>query len=158
MALITSPWLHASQSASGPCSAVTFASQRRTAATARADIAAIASPFGKTAALGCCCTTGHSGSLASFFSGWPSQSPYPHSIRPSSAIGLASGRASSRVCRQRISGLVTTAASGQHAQPLADPLGLAAAGVVELDRLPAGQPAGGVGGGPAVPQQQNGGH
>ena len=75
MALITSPWLHANQTASGPCSAVMRASQVRTAVTARAAIAAIASPSGKTTALGCCWTTGQSGSLASFFSGCPSQVP-----------------------------------------------------------------------------------
>ncbi len=69
MALITSPWLQASQSASGPCSAVTCASQSRTAATARCAMLAIASPPGKTAALGCACTTCHSGCFARVLSG-----------------------------------------------------------------------------------------
>ena len=75
IALITSPWLHASTIASAPCSAVARASAARIAATARADIAAIASPPGKTAADGCAWTTFHSGSFASVLSGWPDQSP-----------------------------------------------------------------------------------
>src|SRR6266487_1274327 len=112
IALITSPWLHTSHSAPGPCSALTRASQSRTAATARADIAAIGSPPGKVAADGCCWTTFHSGSLASFLSGWPSHSPYPHSVSRSSTCGVTSGSARPRVSRQRTRGLLTTAASG----------------------------------------------
>ena len=77
----------------------------------------------------------------------------------SSTAGVdAAAAPASRVCRQRISGLVTTAASGSAAQPLADRAGLARPGVVELDRQAAGEAAGGVGGGPAVPEQQDGGH
>ena len=73
--MITSPWLTATQTASGPCSASTRASQRRAAATARADMSAIDSPSGKTAADGCICTVRHIGSLARVFSSCPVQDP-----------------------------------------------------------------------------------
>src|SRR3712207_2081594 len=109
---MTSPWLQASQTASGP--RVAFHS--RTAATARACVCASPSPSGpgKTAADGCCWTTFHSGSLASSLSGRPVQSPYLASPNRSS-VRSSSGRPSSTaeaVCRQRSSGLLTTAASG----------------------------------------------
>src|SRR5262245_20726945 len=111
---MTSPWLHANQIASGPCDEVTLASHSRTAATARIAIAAIGSPPspGNVTADGWCCTTFHSGSFANCLSGWPSHSPYPHSIRPGSMAGDASGRAVDTVSRHRRNGLVTTAASG----------------------------------------------
>ena len=73
MALITSPWLQASQTASGP----SVAFQARTAATARAWVWASPSPSGpgNTAAEGCCCTTLQSGSLTSSLIVRPVQSP-----------------------------------------------------------------------------------
>ena len=72
---MTSPWLTATHTASGPCSASIFASHRRTAATARADISAIDSPSGNCAADGCACTVFHIGSFASVFSSRPVQEP-----------------------------------------------------------------------------------
>ena len=60
-----SPCVTATHTAPAPCSASSAASCRRIAATARACIAAIDSPPGKTAADGWFCTTDHSGSLAS---------------------------------------------------------------------------------------------
>ena len=66
-----SPWLTATQTAPGPCSASTAASRRRTAATARACIAAIDSPPGNAAADGWVCTVFQSFSLASSLSARP---------------------------------------------------------------------------------------
>ena len=71
MALITSPCVHATQTASAP----SRASQSRTAATARAAISGRLSPFGNRTADGCACTTFHSGSFASSLIGRPVQSP-----------------------------------------------------------------------------------
>ena len=72
-ALITSPCEQASQVASGP----SLAFHSRTAAIARAWVSRNDSPCspGNVAALGWVCTIFHSGSLASFFSSLPVQSP-----------------------------------------------------------------------------------
>ena len=73
---------------------------------------------GNVTALGWACTTRQSFSSASFFSGWPVQSPYRHSptrssvtiCRPSRPCAIAAA-----VCWQRSSGLVTMASSGSGA-------------------------------------------
>ena len=65
IALITSPWLDATQIASAPCSAVILASQSRIAATPRACMSRIDSPPGNVTPLGWACTAFQSGSLAS---------------------------------------------------------------------------------------------
>src|SRR3954469_18604667 len=112
IALITSPWLQASQTAFGP----SLAFHSRTAATARACVCASPSPSGpgKTAADGCCCTTFQSGSLTSSLMVRPVQSPYRASPSRSSDCTSRSRPAAtaSAVCRQRSSGLLTSAASG----------------------------------------------
>ena len=60
------------------------------------------------------------------------------------------------VCRQRSSGLETTAASGTARQPGRGALGLRHAGVVEADAgRPAGQHAADVGRGPSVPDEDH---
>src|SRR5680860_620586 len=64
IALITSPWLTASHTASAPWSASTLASHCLTAATLRDIICAIDSPPGKLAAAGWACTVFHSGCFA----------------------------------------------------------------------------------------------
>ena len=73
--LMMSPWLTATQTAPGPCSASTSASWRRTASTARACMADIDSPPGKAAAEGWAWTVRHSFSLASSLSVRPCHSP-----------------------------------------------------------------------------------
>src|SRR3954452_12996602 len=111
-ALITSPWLQASHTASGP----SLAFHSRTAATARACVCASPSPSGpgKTAADGCCCTTFQSGSLTSSLMVRPVQSPYRASPSRSSDCTSSSRppAIASAVCRQRSRGLLTIAASG----------------------------------------------
>ena len=72
---MTSPWLTAAHTACSPCSASTFASISRTAASARCCIVAIASPPGKTTEAGWACTAFHSSSLASSAMGRSVQSP-----------------------------------------------------------------------------------
>ena len=72
---MTSPWLTATHTAPGPCSASIAASWRRTAATARACIAAIDSPPGNAAADGWAWTVAQSFSRASSLSGRPCHSP-----------------------------------------------------------------------------------
>ena len=140
------------------------AHQSRTAATARTCMSRIASPPspGNVMADGWDCTTFHSGSLASFFSSWPDQSPYRTSPTRSStwrSTGRAPRACRSVVSRHRCSGLVTTAASGSAGQPGRERPDLLAPGVVEGDPLgPAGEDAGAVRGGPAVADEQHGGH
>src|SRR4051794_3958129 len=121
-ALMTSPCETATHNASGPCSAATRASQSRTASTARFCMARIDSPSGpgNTAALGCSCTTFHSGSRVSVFSSRPVQSPYRHSPSRSSVtisgratlLGPGTERRAVAVCWHRSRGLDTMAASG----------------------------------------------
>ena len=82
MALMTSPWEQTRYVASWP----SLAFQSRTAATARCCMSGMDSPSGpgNVTALGWACTTRQSFSVASFFSGWPVQSPYRHSPTRSS--------------------------------------------------------------------------
>ncbi len=72
---MTSPWLTATHTAPGPCSASMAASWRRIAATARACIPAMDSPPGKTTADGCAWTVFQRSSVASSLRGRPCQSP-----------------------------------------------------------------------------------
>jgi hypothetical protein len=111
-----SPWLQASQTASGPADSEIRASHSRTADTARDCAPASASPSspGNTAADGWACTTFHSGCLARSLSGLPVQSPYRTSASLGSSDDLRErpGSTAAAVSTQRSSGLVTTAASG----------------------------------------------
>ena len=139
--------------------------QSRTASTARACMARIDSPPspGNVIADGCDWTTFHSGSLASFVSSCARPVAVAHLARSGRrrARGTSSRPSSSgrSVSWQRCSGLVTTAASGTPASRPASAATCAAAGVVEGDaRGPAGEHAGAVGGGPAVPDEQHRGH
>ena len=84
IALITSAWLDTTQIAPSPCCSVSWRSQSRIAATPRACMSRIDSPPGNVTPLGCACTTFQSDSLARVLSGWPVQSPYPHSVSRSS--------------------------------------------------------------------------
>ena len=72
---MTSPWLTATQTAPAPCSASSAASRRRTAATARACMAASTRRPGRSTADGCAWTVVQSFSLASSLSARPCQSP-----------------------------------------------------------------------------------
>jgi len=72
---MTSPWLTATHTAPGPCSASTAASCRRIAATARACMPAMDSPPGKTTADGWVCTVAHRGSVARSLSARPCHWP-----------------------------------------------------------------------------------
>src|SRR5215218_5835761 len=112
IALMTSPWLQASHTASGP----SFAFHSRTAATARAWVCASPSPSGpgNTAAEGCCWTTFQSGCLARSLIARPVQSPYRASPRRSSdrSSSFRPATTAAAVSWQRSSGLLTTAVSG----------------------------------------------
>ena len=157
---MTSPCETTAYTASSPSRAF----HSRTASTARSCMSRIDSPPspGNVIADGCDCTTFHSGSLASFFSSPPVQSPYRTSpTRSSTCRSTGSWPASIRsaVSRQRCSGLVTTAASGTPASRAGQRGHLGAAGVVEADALgPAGEHPGAVGGGAPVADEQDGGH
>ena len=160
--LMMSPWLTATHTAPGPCSASNAASCRRIAATDRACMAAMDSPPGNLAADGCVCTTDQM-LLGEFAEG----AALPVAVvalgdalldqRPGAPAG---GRGSSRaVCRQRSKGLETTATSGTAASRSAVRGGLVAPDLVQPDSGRAsGQHAVHVRGGATVPHEDDCGH
>ncbi len=118
MPLITSPCEQIRYVALAPSTAF----HSRTAATARCWVSSMDSPSGpgNRTALGCAWTTRHSGSLASFRSGFPVQSPYRHSpsrssVRISRPWSTRAAAMMPAVSRQRSSGLLMIASSGRRA-------------------------------------------